>query len=142
MANSQANRSTSCQVLPRESICNKWDESRTNYFLTDLPREGDASCTRQNSKTGFLHLLCVIQGVNSLHKKKIQNRYVRKDRNRIAIYLVHCKSFDCTVGYMMHQVISEFVNLFVEKHFYLNNVNFFIQIKQGSMAQLVRAPGQ
>ena len=49
---------------------------------------------------------------------------MRKDRNRIAIYLVHCKSFDCTVGYMMHQVISEFVNLFVEKHFYLYNVNF------------------
>ena len=49
---------------------------------------------------------------------------MRKGRNRIAIYLVHCKSFDCTVGYMMHQVISEFVNLFVEKHFYLNNVNF------------------
>ena len=24
----------------------------------------------------------------------------------------------------MHQVISEFVNLFVEKHIYLNNVNF------------------
>ena len=51
---------------------------------------------------------------------------MRKDRNRIAIYLVHCKSFDCTVGYMMHQVISEFVNLFVEKHFYLYNVNLFI----------------
>ena len=50
---------------------------------------------------------------------------MRKDRNRIAIYLVHCKSFDSTVGYMMHQVISEFVNLFVEKHVYLNNVNFF-----------------
>ena len=49
---------------------------------------------------------------------------MRKDRNRIAIYLVHCKSFDCTVGYMMHQVISEFVNLFVEKHFYFKNVNF------------------
>ena len=62
--------------------------------------------------------------VNNLHKKKIQNRYVRKGRNRIAIYLVHCKSFDCTVGYMMHQVISEFINLFVEKHFHLNNVNF------------------
>ena len=26
---------------------------------------------------------------------------------------------------MMHQVISEFVNLFVEKHFYLNNVIFY-----------------
>ena len=28
--------------------------------LTDLLREGETSCTRQNSKTGFLHLLCVI----------------------------------------------------------------------------------
>ena len=64
------------------------------------------------SKTGFLHLLCNIYGVNSLHKKKIQNPYVRKHRNGSAIYLVHYKSFDCTVGYMMHQVLLEFINLF------------------------------
>ena len=31
--------------------------------------------------------------VDSLHKKKIQNRYVRKDRNVSAIYEVHCKLF-------------------------------------------------
>ena len=31
--------------------------------------------------------------VHSLHKKKIQNRYVRKDRNVSAIYEVHCKLF-------------------------------------------------
>ena len=29
---------------------------------------------------------------------------------------------------LLHQVLSEFVNLFVEKHFHLNNVNFFIHI--------------
>ena len=51
-----------------------------------------------NSKTCFLHFLYNLQGVNSLQKKKIQNRYVRKDRNGSAIYLVHCISFDCTVG--------------------------------------------
>ena len=63
--------------------------------------------------------------VNSLQKKKIQNRYVRKHRNGSAIYLVYCKLFDCAVGYMMPEVLTEFINLFVEKHFYLNNVNFW-----------------
>ena len=39
----------------------------------------------------------------------------------------------------MHQVISEFVNLFVEKHFYLNNVNFFnIQSKAAQLSWLKR----
>ena len=42
--------------------------------------------------------------------------------------LVHRISFDCTVGYMMHQVLSEFVNLYVEKHFYSNSVNFLYHI--------------
>ena len=28
----------------------------------------------------------------------------------------------------MHQVISDFVNLFVEGHIYLNNVNFLINL--------------
>ena len=75
--------------------------------------------------------------VNSLHKKKVQNRNVRKDRNGIAIYLVHCTSFDCTVRYMIHQVLSEFVNLFVEKHFDLNNVNFlFIYSKAAWLSWL------
>ena len=31
---------------------------------------------------------------------------------------------------MMHQVSSEFVNLFVEKHFYLNNVIFLYNINK------------
>ena len=31
---------------------------------------------------------------------------------------------------MMHQVLSEFVNFFVDKHFYLNNVNFSLNISE------------
>ena len=33
---------------------------------------------------------------------------------------------------MMHQVSSEFVNLFVEKHFYLNNVIFLYNINKAA----------
>ena len=61
-----------------------------------------------------------------------QNCSVRKDRNGSAIYLVHYKSFDCTVGYMMLKVLTEFLNLFVEKHFYLNNVNFWYLINNAA----------
>ena len=57
-----------------------------------------------------------------------------KDRNGSAIYLVHCISFDCTVGYMMHHVLLEFINIFVEKHFYIYNANIFTHVKKGSMA--------
>ena len=33
---------------------------------------------------------------------------------------------------MMHQVISEFVNLFVEKHFYLNNAIFSFNVSKAA----------
>ena len=72
------------------------DEGR--IALIEIWQEDGTNCLTPNSKMGFLHFLYNLQGVNSLHKKKIQNHYVWMDKNVSAIYEVPrgINSLQCT----------------------------------------------